>query len=200
MLYHGGGAATCQFLGMPAEQERHAYAVPFFPLGSVFLPSEESVFRLDEWPLSRKYCLGFGIELRFDTDLGDEFSNSHKFIYSHHEVSNSDSTFGYVRPLSLPPQVPGIGSCLLSSSSGSTFKTELLPYNNAYCSWLFQATLGHLSFGTHLLLRLKGAMQISVIGHPLGVPFQALQGYFITRVAGSFRFQTARGPWPGATA
>ena len=38
---------TCQVLGMPAERERHAYAVPFFPLGSVFLPSEESVLRLD---------------------------------------------------------------------------------------------------------------------------------------------------------
>ncbi len=47
---------------------------------------------------------------------------------------------------------------------------------------------------------LKGAMQISVIGHPLEVPFQALQGYFMTKVAGSFRFQMARGPWPGATA
>ncbi len=53
--------------------------------------------------------------------------------------------------------------------------------------------LGQLSFGTHPLRRLKGAMQISVIGHPLEVPFQALQGYFMTRVAGSFRFQTARG-------
>ncbi len=52
--------ATCQVLGMPAEQERHAYAVPFFPLGSVFLLREESVLRLDGWPLSRKYCLGFG--------------------------------------------------------------------------------------------------------------------------------------------
>ncbi len=47
---------------------------------------------------------------------------------------------------------------------------------------------------------LKGAMQISVIGHPLEVPFQALQRYFMTKVAGSFRFQMARGPWPGATA
>ncbi len=35
--------ATCQLLGTPAEQERHAYAVPFFPLSSVFLPSKESV-------------------------------------------------------------------------------------------------------------------------------------------------------------
>ncbi len=58
---------TCQVLGMPAEQERHAYAVHFSP------PSEESVLRLDGWPLSRKYCVGFGIELRFDTELGDEF-------------------------------------------------------------------------------------------------------------------------------
>ncbi len=52
--------ATCQVLGTPAEQERHALAVPFFPLGSVFLPSERSVLRLDRRPLSRKYCLGFG--------------------------------------------------------------------------------------------------------------------------------------------
>ena len=55
--------ATCQVLGTPAEQEWHVYAVPFFPLGSVFLPSEDSVFQLDGWPLSREYCLGFGIEL-----------------------------------------------------------------------------------------------------------------------------------------
>ncbi len=68
--------ATCQVLGTPAEQERHAYAVPFFPLGSVFLPSEKPVLWLDGQPLSCKYCLGFGIELLFDTDLGDEF---HKF-------------------------------------------------------------------------------------------------------------------------
>ncbi len=61
---------------MPAEQEQHTYAVPFFPLGSVFLPSEDSVLRLDGWPLSCKYCLGSGIELWFDTELGDEF---HKF-------------------------------------------------------------------------------------------------------------------------
>ncbi len=80
------------------------------------------------------------------------------------------------------------------------FKTELLAYNNAYCSWLLQATLSRLSFWTNLLQWLKGAMQISVIGHPLAVPFQALQGYVMTRVAGSFRFQTARGPWPGAMA
>ncbi len=52
--------------------------------------------------------------------------------------------------------------------------------------------LGRLSFGTHTPRRLKGVMQISVNGHPLEVPFQALQGYFITRVAGSFPFQTAR--------
>ena len=72
-----------------------------------------------------------------------------------------------------------------SALAGAKFKTEYLAYNNAYCSWLFQATLDHLSFGTDPLWRLKGAMQISVIGHPLKVPFQ---GYFITRVAGSFRF------------
>ncbi len=72
----GAVLATCQVLGTPAEQEWHAYAVPFFPLGSVFLPSEESVLQLDGCPLSRKYCMGFGIELRFDTELGDEF---HKF-------------------------------------------------------------------------------------------------------------------------
>ncbi len=47
-----------------------------FPLGSVFLPSEDSVLRLDGWPISRKYCLVFGIELRFDTELSDKF---HKF-------------------------------------------------------------------------------------------------------------------------
>ncbi len=61
---------------MLAEQERHAFAMPFFPLGSAFLPSKESVLQLDGWPLSLKYCLGFGRELWFDTDLGDEF---HKF-------------------------------------------------------------------------------------------------------------------------
>ncbi len=44
--------------------------MPFFPLGSVFLLSEDSFLRLDGWPLSRKYCL------RFDTELGVEF---HKF-------------------------------------------------------------------------------------------------------------------------
>ncbi len=65
--------ATCQMLWTPAEQERRVYAAPFFPLGCVFLPSEESVLRLDGWPLSQMYCLGFGIELRFDTDLGGEF-------------------------------------------------------------------------------------------------------------------------------
>ncbi len=84
--------------------------------------------------------------------------------------------------------------------SKAKFKTKLWAYNNAYFSWLFQAMLGHLSFGTHTLWWLKGAMQISVIGHPLEVPFQALQGHFMTRVAGSFRFQAARGPWHGATA
>ncbi len=69
--------ATCQVLGTPAEQEWHAYTMPFFPLGSVLLPSEDSVLRLDGWPLSCKYCLGFGIELLwFDAELGDEF---HKF-------------------------------------------------------------------------------------------------------------------------
>ncbi len=41
----------------------------FFPLDSVFLPSEDSVLQLDGWPLSRKYCLGFGIELWFDTQF-----------------------------------------------------------------------------------------------------------------------------------
>ncbi len=41
-----------------------------------FVLSEDKVLWLDGWPLSRKYCLGFGIELRFDTELGDEF---HKF-------------------------------------------------------------------------------------------------------------------------
>ena len=40
-----------------------------------------------------------------------------------------------------------------------------------------EATLGRLSFGTHPLRRLKGAMQISVIGHPLEVPLQALHRY-----------------------
>ena len=71
--------ATCQVLGTPAEQERHAYAVLFFPLGSVFLPREESVLWLDGRPLSRKYCLGFGIELWFDTDLGDKFARIYIF-------------------------------------------------------------------------------------------------------------------------
>ena len=60
--------------------------------------------------------------------------------------------------------------------------------------------VGRLSFGTDLLQWLKGAMEIFVIGHPLEVPFQALRGYFMTRVAGSFCFQMARGPWPGAMA
>ena len=43
-------------------------------------------------------------------------------------------------------------------------------------------------------------MQISVIGHPLEVPLQALHGVLMTGVAGPFRFQTARGQWPGAAA
>ncbi len=73
MLYHGVVLATCKVLGMPAEQERHAYAVLFFLLGSFFLLSQDSVLWLDGWPLSHNYCLGFGIELRFDTELGDEF-------------------------------------------------------------------------------------------------------------------------------
>ncbi len=63
-----------------------------------------------------------------------------------------------------------------------------------------QTTLGRLSFGTHPLWRLKCAMQISVIGHPLQVPFSGLTGVLMTRVAGSFRFQMSRGLWPGATA
>ena len=67
-----------------------------------------------------------------------------------------------------------------SALAGAKFKTEVLAYNNAYCSWLFQAMLGRLSFGTHPLRWLKGAMQISVIGHPLEVPFQALERYFMT--------------------
>ncbi len=87
-----------------------------------------------------------------------------------------------------------------SALSEVKFKTELWAYSNAYCCWLFQAMLSCLSFGTHTLRWLRGAMQISVIGHPLEVPFQALQGHFMTGVAGSFRFQTARGPWPGAMA
>ncbi len=86
-----------------------------------------------------------------------------------------------------------------SELARAKFKSELLTYNNAYCSWLFQATLGCLSFGTHTLQWLKGALQISVIGPPLEVLFQALQGYFMIRVAGHFRFQMDRGPWPGAT-
>ncbi len=70
--------ATCQVLGTPAEQERQAYAMPFFPLGPVFLPSEESVLPAG-WiapTVSPKYCLEFGIELRFNTNLDDKF---HKF-------------------------------------------------------------------------------------------------------------------------
>ena len=53
--------ATCQVLGTPAEQEWHAYAVPFFPLGSVFSRERGISLRLDGRPLSHKYCLGFGI-------------------------------------------------------------------------------------------------------------------------------------------
>ena len=41
---------------------------------------------------------------------------------------------------------------------------------------MFQATLGRLSFGTHPLWWLEGAMQISVIGHPLEVPISGLIG------------------------
>ena len=87
-----------------------------------------------------------------------------------------------------------------SALAGSLFKTGVLAYYNGYCSWLFQATLGRLSFGTHTLRRLKDAMQISVIRHPLEVPLSGLTGVRMTRVAGSFHFQTARAPWPGATA
>ncbi len=43
-------------------------------------------------------------------------------------------------------------------------------------------------------------MQISVIGHPLEVPLSGLTGVLMTRVAGSFHFHMARGPWPGAMA
>ncbi len=61
---------------MPAEQDRHTYAVAFFPLDYVFLQSEDSVPQLDGRPLSHKNCLEFSIELWFDTELGDDF---HKF-------------------------------------------------------------------------------------------------------------------------
>ncbi len=46
-------------------------------------------------------------------------------------------------------------------------------------------------------------MQFCVIGHSFEVPLQAFQGYssvLMTGVSGSFRFQTARGPWPAAMA
>ncbi len=52
--------ATCQVLGTPPEQERHTSAVPFFPLGSVFLTSEESVLRLDGWTLSYPISTAWG--------------------------------------------------------------------------------------------------------------------------------------------
>ncbi len=87
-----------------------------------------------------------------------------------------------------------------SALAGAKFKPEVLAYNNAYCSWLFQAMLGCLSFGTPPYGGSKVPCRFSVIGHPLEVPFQALQGYLMTRVAGSFRYQMARGLWPGATA
>ena len=64
--------ATRQVLGTPAEQERHACAVSFFPLSSVFLPSEKPVLRQDVRPLSHKYCLRSSIEIQFDTELGDK--------------------------------------------------------------------------------------------------------------------------------
>ena len=59
--------------------------------------------------------------------------------------------------------------------------------------------LGRLSFGTHTLRRLKGAMQISVIRHPLEVPISGLTGALHDRGGRVIHFQTARGPWPGAT-
>ncbi len=80
-----------------------------------------------------------------------------------------------------------------SALAGGKFKTELLAYNNAYCSWLFQATPGRLSFGTHTLRWLKGAMQISSIGHPLEVPFQPLQGSMARRHGIELRFDTELG-------
>ena len=57
-----------------------------------------------------------------------------------------------------------------------------------------------LSFGTHPLRWLIGAMQISVIGHPLEVPISGLTGALHNRGDRVIRFQTARGPWPGAMA
>ena len=47
--------ATCQVLETPAEQELHAYAVPFFPMGCLFPTSEESVLPVDfPYPISTR--------------------------------------------------------------------------------------------------------------------------------------------------
>ncbi len=78
------------------------------------------------------------------------FINSNKFIYSHCEVSLHNSTLGFkVRPLPSLPELRGYGlQFLVQHVWGSSFKTGLLAYYNGYCSWLFQATLRRLSFGT----------------------------------------------------
>ncbi len=125
------------------------------------------------------------------------YINLHKFIYSHSEVSNRYSTLGYVRPFASPPPPPefrGQGPQLSVQLVWISFKTELQAYHNPYCFWLFQATLDLLSFGTHTLRWFKGAMQISVIGHPLEVPISGLTGALHDRGGWVIRFQTARGP------
>ncbi len=112
----GVAIATRQVLGTPAEQERHAYAVPFFPLGSGFLPIEKSVLWLERRPLSHKYCFRFGVDLRFDTHLGYEL---HKFaqiyIFSQWGVKplfdpRLCKAFCFPPP---PPRVSGIGSSVI---------------------------------------------------------------------------------------
>ncbi len=67
-----------------------------------------------------------------------------------------------------------------------------------YCSWLFQATLGRLSFGTRPPPPpwwLKGAMQISVIGHALEVPIPGLTRALHDQGGRFIRFQMAIRGW-----
>ncbi len=80
--------ATCQVPGTPAEQEQHAYAVPFFPLGSVFLPSEESVLPAGWMAPIPEVLLGIRHKSYGLTQIYlMNFINLNVFIYSHREVS-----------------------------------------------------------------------------------------------------------------
>ncbi len=54
--------------------------------------------------------------------------------------------------------------------------------------------LGRLSFGTHPLRWLKGAMRIFAIGHPLEAPISGLTEALHDRGGRDIHFQMARGP------